>query len=66
VEPEEERHQWVFHVAVSGRYRDSRESNTPAEQQQDETQDDPGAQLLNLSFNGEGTNNSVLEPSSVK
>jgi hypothetical protein len=66
VEPEEERHQWVFHVAVSGRYGDLRESNMPAGQQQDETQDDPGAQLLNLSFNGEGTNNSLLEPSSVK
>jgi hypothetical protein len=66
VEPEEERHQWVFHVAVSGRYGDFRESNTPAGLQQDETQDDPVAQLLNLSFNGEGTNNSVLEPSSVK
>ncbi|HEX4424999.1 MAG TPA: DUF5715 family protein [Terriglobales bacterium] len=26
VEPEEERHQWVFHVAVSGRYADFRES----------------------------------------
>jgi hypothetical protein len=26
VEPEEERHQWVFHVAVSGRYADWRES----------------------------------------
>jgi len=26
VEPEEERHQWVFHIAVSGRYSDWRES----------------------------------------
>jgi hypothetical protein len=26
VEPEEERHQWVFHVAVSGRYADFRGS----------------------------------------
>ena len=66
VEPEEERHQWVFHVAVSGRYRDSRESNTPAEQQQDETQDDPGAQLLNLSFNSDGTNNSIVPPNSIR
>jgi hypothetical protein len=26
IEPEEERHQWVFHVAVSDRYTDWRES----------------------------------------
>ncbi len=26
IEPEEERHQWVFHVAVSGHYTDWRES----------------------------------------
>jgi len=25
IEPEEERHQWVFHIAVSGRYGDGRE-----------------------------------------
>jgi len=30
VEPEEERHQWVFHVAVSGRYSDWRESKALA------------------------------------
>ena len=35
VEPEEERHQWVFHVAVSGRYADWRESQTVAGMQQD-------------------------------
>ena len=28
IEPEEERHQWVFHVAVSERYADWRESRT--------------------------------------
>jgi hypothetical protein len=33
VEPEEERHQWVFHVAVSGRYADWRESKTTDGQQ---------------------------------
>lgn len=27
VEPEEERHQWVFHIAVSGRYEDWRADN---------------------------------------
>ena len=40
VEPEEERHQWVFHVAVSGRYTDWRESKTLAGEPQDEVQDD--------------------------
>jgi len=45
VEPEEERHQWVFHVAVSGRYGDWRESKTLAGDQQDEVQDNaPAAQ----------------------
>jgi hypothetical protein len=43
VEPEEERHQWVFHVAVSGRYADWRESKTLAGEQEDEAQDDDGA-----------------------
>ena len=38
VEPEEERHQWVFHVAVSGRYDDWRESQTLAGVQQDGSQ----------------------------
>jgi hypothetical protein len=41
VEPEEERHQWVFHVAVSGRYADLRESKALAGEQQDEAQADP-------------------------
>jgi hypothetical protein len=41
VEPEEERHQWVFHVAVSGRYADLRESKMLAGEQQDEVQNDP-------------------------
>jgi hypothetical protein len=35
VEPEEERHQWVFHVAVSGRYADLRESKALAGESQD-------------------------------
>jgi hypothetical protein len=33
VEPEEERHQWVFHVMVSGRYTDWRESRMLAGEQ---------------------------------
>lgn len=28
IEPEEERHQWVFHIAVSGRYGDGREAKS--------------------------------------
>ena len=31
--PEEERRQWVFHVAVSGSYADWRESRTMANRQ---------------------------------
>jgi hypothetical protein len=38
VEPEEERRQWVFHVAVSGTYGDWRESQMLAGVQQDGTQ----------------------------
>jgi hypothetical protein len=36
VEPEEERHQWVFHIMVSGHYADWRESQTvvPMERQE--------------------------------
>jgi hypothetical protein len=43
VEPEEERHQWVFHVAVSGRYADLRESKVLAGEPQDDAdaQGDP-------------------------
>src|SRR5882762_6163378 len=33
IEPEEERHQWVFHVMVSGRYTDWRESRKRADEQ---------------------------------
>ena len=39
VEPEEERHQWVFHVAVSGRYSDWRDGKTPADDGQDQAED---------------------------
>jgi len=36
VEPEEERHQWVFHIMVSGHYAEWRESQTvvPMERQE--------------------------------
>jgi len=36
IEPEEERHQWVFHVAVSGHYTDYRESRILAGETSDE------------------------------
>jgi hypothetical protein len=36
VEPEEERHQWVFHVAVSGRYSEWKGSQAPAGEQPEE------------------------------
>ena len=32
VEPEEERHQWVFHIAVSGRYGDATKRLLPPNQ----------------------------------
>jgi Family of unknown function (DUF5715) len=40
IEPEEERHQWVFHVMVSGRYTDWREAKLLAGEQpnQEETE----------------------------
>lgn len=43
VEPEEERHQWVFHVAVSGRYANWRESKTLAPAQEDAQYDESAA-----------------------
>jgi len=39
VEPEEERHQWVFHIAVSGRYADLHDPKALTGDQ-DETQND--------------------------
>ena len=44
VEPEEERHQWVFHIAVSGRYADLREPKPLAGEQQAEAQKDQDAE----------------------
>ena len=43
IEPEEERHQWVFHVAVSGRYADWREAKMLAGEQPEENQSEPEA-----------------------
>jgi hypothetical protein len=49
VEPEEERHQWVFHVAVSGRYADWREPKTPAPDRQEDAQYDESLATPNQS-----------------
>ena len=48
VEPEEERHQWVIHVAVSGRYADLRDPKSQAGGQLGELLDDEIAQPLSL------------------
>jgi hypothetical protein len=51
VEPEEERHQWVFHVMVSDRYEGWRDSNVLAAKQTVETSDatpDPEPPPLSL------------------
>jgi Family of unknown function (DUF5715) len=37
VEPEEERHQWVFHIMVSGRYADWRETQDVVPMEHDES-----------------------------
>jgi hypothetical protein len=46
VEPEEERHQWVFHIMVSGRYADWRETQdvVPIERSEPDTLTAAGAQ----------------------
>jgi hypothetical protein len=57
VEPEEERHQWVFHVAVSGRYADLREPKALVGDQQAEAQEDQNTELpsvLSLSDRSSG------------
>ena len=41
IEPEEERHQWVFHVMVSDRYQGWRDSNVVARQEQPEVSTPP-------------------------
>jgi len=46
IEPEEERHQWVFHVAVSGRYADWREAKMLAGVRQDENEPQPDDDVI--------------------
>jgi len=50
VEPEEERHQWVFHVAVSGRYADWRDSRTAPDERQTQAEDTAQYELVPSSF----------------
>jgi hypothetical protein len=66
VEPEEERHQWVFHIAVSGRYDDWRDgklslasSNVSERAASASLSDDSTAPLLSASpaFSWEQTSN---------
>jgi hypothetical protein len=51
VEPEEERNQWVFHVAVSGRYADWRESKSQPTDQLEDAQYDESVATPNESAN---------------
>jgi Family of unknown function (DUF5715) len=49
VEPEEERHQWVFHIAVSGRYADLHAPKTVATEQHEQVPDlVPDLELIDL------------------
>jgi Family of unknown function (DUF5715) len=66
VEPEEERHQWVFHVAVSGRYADLRESKELTGEQQDEAQDDLGTEPPSILSISDQQSSFDLEPASLK
>jgi Family of unknown function (DUF5715) len=66
VEPEEERHQWVFHVAVSGRYADLREPKGLASEQQDEAQDDQNAEPPSLLSISDRNISFDLAPASIK
>ena len=52
IEPEEERRQWVFHVAVSGRYADWREPKVPGnDQAQSPDEDDAPPDALTIISN---------------
>jgi len=53
IEPEEERHQWVFHIAVSGRYADYRVGKPINDEQQDEAKDDDALPLQDIFAGGD-------------
>jgi hypothetical protein len=48
VEPEEERHQWVFHIAVSGRYADLHAPKTAAVEHVEQHDEVPDLELLDF------------------
>ncbi|MGA8493337.1 MAG: DUF5715 family protein, partial [Terriglobales bacterium] len=66
VEPEEERHQWVFHVAVSGRYADLRESKLASSEQPEEAQDDQRVEPLSILSISDQQSIFDLAPASLK
>jgi hypothetical protein len=45
IEPEEERRQWVFHVAVSGRYSELKDGTALGDEPRDEAFDNDVIQL---------------------
>jgi hypothetical protein len=66
VEPEEERHQWVFHVAVSGRYADLHDPKAVAGEQQAELQDDQNAEPPSLLSTSDRNASFDFAPASFK
>jgi len=66
VEPEEERHQWVFHVAVSGRYADLHQPKATSGDQQEAVQTEQSEQTPSLLSVSDRENNFDLSPASFK
>jgi predicted ABC-type transport system involved in lysophospholipase L1 biosynthesis ATPase subunit len=66
VEPEEERHQWVFHVAVSGRYADLHQPKEVSGDQQEVVQADQSEQSPSLLSISDRDSNFDLSPASFK
>ena len=66
VEPEEERHQWVFHIAVSGRYADWRDGKLALASETATSQTDSATQDLSAPLlSGSSLPNSSLPNSSL-
>jgi len=66
VEPEEERHQWVFHVAVSGRYAGLHQPKAASGDQQEAVQTEQSEQTPSLLSVSDRENNFDLSPASFK
>ncbi len=62
VEPEEERHQWVFHIAVSGRYDDWRAGKDSVA---NNSQVNSGSSNQDFSFSWDKTNVSLDQDASI-